>query len=180
MPPNPSPYDWRDLFLLVPVLRVHSDSALIGAVDPNFYSNADLKYGYVRHADGFRDLPKVGSLRKYDIKEGYTLWMRLGRSDKTVSGTVFSLCYDWFNIRDYYEKGFVSVASCHVVLDITVPIERGDSGSPVYALEGSQGNVFVQAYGVVSAREGLCITDINYCTLGAVVAPIDWINVKLS
>jgi len=181
MPPNPVPYDWIDIFLLVPVLRVHSDSALIGVVDPNFFSNAGLKYDYVRRPDGFNDLPKVRQLSKYDIKEGDRLWMRLGRSDKTVSAAVNSLCYDWFNIRDYYEKGFVSVASCHVVLDITVPIERGDSGSPVYALEGRQGNVFVWAYGVVSAREGLCIPGTDYCIISrAIVAPIDWINVKLS
>ena len=180
MPPNPVPYDWIDIFLLVPVLRVHSDSALIGVVDPNFFSNAGLKYDYVRRPDGFNDLPKVRQLSKYDIKEGDRLWMRLGRSDKTVSAAVNSLCYDWFNIRDYYEKGFASVVSCHVALDTTTLLQGGDSDSPVYALEGRRGADFVRAYGVVSAREAVCIPGINYCTLGAVVAPIDWMYVKLS
>jgi len=169
MPPNPGPYDWIDL-LWWSVLHVHSNSALIGVVDPNFFSNADLKYDYVRRPDGFNDLPKVGSLRKYDIKEGDTLWMRLGRSDKTVSGTVFSLCYDWFNIRDYYEKGFASVVSCHVALDTTTLLQEGDSGSPVYALTWGPGGYVVWAYGVLSG---------NY-EYGTIVAPIDWIYVKVS
>jgi hypothetical protein len=135
----------------------------------------------VRRADGFRDLPIVGTLNKYDVKEGDGLWMRLGRSDKTVRGTVKSLCYDWASIGDLFEKGFVLVVHCHVLLDITVPLERGDSGSPVYALEGRRGADFVRAYGVVSAREALCIPGTDYCIISrAIVAPIDWINVKLS
>jgi len=180
MPPNPVPYDWRDLFLSVPVLRVHSDSALISAVDPNFFSNAGLKYGYVRRADGFNDLPIVGQLSKYDVKGGDTLWMRLGHSAETVSGTVFSLCHSVAYGGDAakFENQFVPVMSCHVALDTTF-LQEGDSGSPVYALRGSRGNVFVWAYGVVSGRDILCLPDINYCTLGAVVAPIDWMYVKL-
>jgi hypothetical protein len=165
-----------------PTLYVLSDSAFIGVRDPNFFSNAGLKYGYVRHTD-LGELPIIGSLRKYDVKEGDVLWMTLGRSAKTVSGTVKSLCYDWVNpdVLDFLEKGFVSVASCHVALDITVPLEKGDSGSPVYALEGRRGNVFVRAYGVVSAREGLCIPGTDYCIISrAIVAPIDWRNVKVS
>jgi hypothetical protein len=65
-------------------------------------------------------------------------------------------------------------------LDTTL-LQEGDSGSPVYALEGRRGADFVRAYGVVSAREGLCIPGTDYCIISrAIVAPIDWINVKLS
>lgn len=96
-----------------------SDSAFIGVRDPNFFSNAGLKYGYVRRANGFRDLPIVGTLNKYDVKEGDRLWMRLGRSDKTVSGTVISLCYSAAYLGDYLTGivPFVPVMSCHVALD---------------------------------------------------------------
>jgi len=181
----PGPYIWGVWPLgqfMLPALYVLSDSALIGVRDPNFFSNAGLKYGYVRHTD-LGELPIIGTLRKHDVKVGDVLWMTLGRSAKTVSGTVNSLCYIWVNpdILDFLEKRFVSIAFCHVALDTTVPLERGDSGSPVYALEGRRGNVFVRAYGVVSAREGLCIPGTNCCIISrAIVAPIDWINVKLS
>jgi hypothetical protein len=47
--------------------------------------------------------------------------------------------------------------------------QPGDSGSPVYALEGRRGADFVRAYGVVSGSNG-----------DAVVAPFDWIYVKVS
>jgi hypothetical protein len=136
----------------------------------------------VRRADGSRDLPIIGTLNKYDVKEGDTLWIRLGYSDKTVRGTVISLCHSLPpNIRDFFEKGFVSVAHCHVALDTTTLLQEGDSGSPVYALEGRRGNVFVRAYGVVSAREALCIPGTKYCLITrAIVAPIDWRNVKVS
>jgi hypothetical protein len=184
---NPGPYKWGVYWFLgvipLPALYVVSDSALIGVRDPNFFSNAGLEYGKVRRADGFRDFPIVGTLRKFDVKGGDTLWMRLGRSDKTVSATVYSLCHTVAYIGDYYVFGgvlpFVPVMSCHVALDTTTFLQKGDSGSPVYALRGSQGNVFVWAYGVVSGRDILCNPDINYCTLGAIVAPIDWIYVKL-
>ncbi len=182
----PGPYKWgvyRWGVIPLPALYVLSDSALIGVRDRNFFSNAGLEYGKVRRADGSRDLPIIGTLRKHDVKEGDRLWIRLGYSDRTISGTVNSLCYSWVNpnIRDFLEKGFVSIAFCHVVLDITVPIEGGDSGSPVYTLEGRQDARFVRAYGVVSAREGLCIPGTDYCIISrAIVAPIDWINVKLS
>jgi hypothetical protein len=184
---NPGPYKW-DVYWLwgiipLPALYVVSDSALIGVRDPNFFSNAGLKYGEVRRADGFNDLPIIGSLGKYDVKEGDTLWMRLGHSDKTVSATVYSLCHSVAYIGDYNVFGgilpFVPVMSCHVALDTTTFLQKGDSGSPVYALSGSRGNVFVWAYGVVSGRDLLCNPDINYCTLGAIVAPFDWIYVKL-
>jgi hypothetical protein len=151
----------------LPALEVLSDSALIGVRDPNFFSNACLKYGYVRRADGFNDLPIKGSLSKYDVKEGDRLWMRLGRSDKTVSATVKSLCYS----ADYtsWNFPFVRIASCHVLIG-PASVQQGDSGSPVYALEGRRGNaLFVWAYGVVSGSNG-----------NTVVAPIDWIYVKVS
>ena len=167
----PGPYKW-DVTpppFMLPALYMLSDSALIGVRDPNFFSNAGLKYGYVRRADGFRDLPIVGSLRKYDVKEGDGLWMRLGRSDDTVSSTVKSLCYSWLSIGDYFEKGFVPVVSCHVALDTTLP-QRGDSGSPVYALRLGPSSYVVHAYGVLSARG---FTE-------SLVAPIDWIYVKVS
>ena len=181
---NPGPYKWGVYWLGViplPALEVLSDSALIGVRDPNFFSNAGLEYGKVRRADGFRDLPIIGSLSKYDVKEGDRLWIRLGHSDKTVSGTVYSLCYSVAYIGDYLSGfvPFVPVMSCHVALDTTTFLQKGDSGSPVYALSGSRGNVFVWAYGVVSGRDLLCNPDVNYCTLGAIVAPIDWIYVKL-
>jgi len=148
-----------------------SDSAFIGVRDPNFFSNAGLKYGYVRRANGFRDLPIVGTLNKYDVKEGDRLWMRLGRSDKTVSGTVISLCYSAAYLGDYLTGivPFVPVMSCHVALDTATLPQLGDSGSPVYALEGRRGADFVRAYGVVSGLHRYSV----------VVAPIDWINVKL-
>ena len=184
---NPGPYKW-DVYWLwsvipLPGLYVLSDSALIGVRDPNFFSNAGLKYGKVRRADGFRDLPIIGKLGKYDIKEGDTLWMRLGHSDKTVSATVYSPCHSVAYIGDYNIFGgilpFVPVMSCHVALDTTTFLQKGDSGSPIYALRGRRGNAFVWAYGVVSGRDLLCNPDINYCTLGAIVAPIDWVYVKL-
>jgi hypothetical protein len=167
---NPGPYKWGT-WLWYPALYVLSDSALIGVRDPNFFSNAGLKYGYVRRADGFNDLPIVGSLRKYDVKEGDTLWMRLGRSDRTVSATVKSLCYSapyWREYNEYLRRQFVPVMSCHVL--INAPAQLGDSGSPVYALRGTRGNVFVWAYGVVSGSNNI----------DTVVAPFDWIYVKLS
>jgi hypothetical protein len=179
----PGPYRWGLWGIIpLPALYVFSDSALIGVRDPNFFSNVGLKYGYVRRADGFNDLPIVGKLGKYDVKEGDTLWMRLGRSDKTVSATVYSLCHSVAYIGGYLIRRivpFVPVMSCHVALDTTTLPQLGDSGSPVYALRGSRGNVFVWAYGVVSGRDLLCNPDINYCTLGAIVAPFDWIYVKL-
>jgi hypothetical protein len=167
---------------MLPALYVVSDFALIGVRDPNFFSNAGLEYGKVRRADGFRDLPIIGTLNKFDVKEGDTLWIRLGYSDRTVRGTVKSLCHSLPpRIEVFFEKGFVPVVLCHVALDITVPIHEGDSGSPVYVLEGRRGNVFVRAYGVVSAREGLCIPGTDYCIISrAIVAPIDWRNVKVS
>jgi hypothetical protein len=160
-------------------LYVHSDSAFIGVRDPNFFSNAGLKYGYVRRANGFRDLPIVGKLGKYDVKEGDTLWMRLGRSNSTVSATVKSLCYSVAYVSYLVHVQFVPVMSCHVALD-PAPLQRGDSGSPVYTLEGRRGNVFVRAYGVVSGREAVCIPGTDYCiTFRTIVAPIDWMDVKL-
>jgi hypothetical protein len=166
----PGPYDWRQFWR--PVLRVHSDSALIGVRDPNFFSNAGLKYGYVRRANGFRDLPIIGKLGKYDVKEGDRLWMRLGRSDRTMSGTVSSLCYSAAYLGDYFIRGivpFVPVMSCHVALDTTTLPQLGDSGSHVYTLEGRRGARFVRAYGVFSGVHRYRV----------VVAPIDWIYVKL-
>ncbi len=151
-----------------PILYVFSDSALIGVRDPNFFSNAGLKYGYVRRANGFRDLPIIGKLGRYDVKEGDELWMRLGRSDRTVSATVRSLCYCAPLIMDYFKYNFVPVVSCHVLIG-PVSAQPGDSGSPVYALEGRRGNVFVRAYGVVSGGSAV----------NTVVAPIDWMDVKL-
>jgi hypothetical protein len=65
-------------------------------------------------------------------------------------------------------------------LDTTL-LQPGDSGSPVYALEGRRGADFVRAYGVVSAREAWCIPGTDYCLITrAIVAPIDWIYVKVS
>jgi hypothetical protein len=52
-------------------------------------------------------------------------------------------------------------------LDTTL-LQDGDSGSPVYALRGRRDDVFVWAYGVVSGSNG-----------DTVVAPFDWIYVKL-
>ncbi len=165
---NPGPYKW-DTWLGLPVLNVLSDSALIGVVDPNFFSDVGLEYGKVRRADGFRDLPIVGKLSKYDVKVGDGLWMRLGRRDRTVGARVSSLCYSVAYIWDLFEKGFVSVVSCHVALDTIIPIP-GDSGSPVYALRlGESGYVVVYAYGVVSGKN----------IANTFVAPIDWIYVKL-
>ncbi len=146
-----------------------SDSALIGVRDPNFFSRVGLKYGYVRRADGFRDFPIAGSLRKYDVKVGDGLWMRLGHRDRTVGARVTSLCHSVAHIRDYFEKGFVSVLACHVALDTIIPIP-GDSGSPVFALRlGEGGYVVVYAYGVVVGKN----------IANTFVAPIDWIYVKL-
>jgi hypothetical protein len=55
-----------------------------------------------------------------------------------------------------------------------------DSGSPVYALRWGPGGYVVWAYGVVSAREAVCIPSI-YCFISrAIVTPIGWIYVKLS
>jgi hypothetical protein len=148
-----------------------SDSALIGVRDLNFFSNAGLKYGYVRRANGFRDLPIVGTLRKYDVREGDRLWIRLGRSDRTISGTVYSLCYSAAYLGDYLAEivPFIPVMSCHVALNTTTFPQLGDSGSPVYTLEGRRGADFVRAYGVLSGVHSRRV----------VVAPIDWIYVKL-
>jgi hypothetical protein len=170
-----SSYKWGVYWLgFIPLtaLEVHSDSALIGVRDPNFFSKAGLKYGYVRRANGFVDLPIIGTLRKYDVKEGDRLWMRLGRSDRTISGTVYSLCYSAVYLGDYLAEivPFVPVMSCHVALDTTTFPQRGDSGSPVYTLEGRRGADFVRAYGVLSGVHGRRV----------VVAPIDWMDVKVS
>jgi hypothetical protein len=171
---NPGPYKWEIIPwpswpFIRPALFVLSDSALIGVRDPNFFSNAGLKYGEVRRADGFNDLPIVGKLGKYDVKEGDTLWMRLGYSDKTVSSTVKSLCESKLidnmpEIRDY-----AIVLSCHVTLNGKLS-EEGDSGSPVYALRWGPRGYEVLAYGVVSGNSAD----------STIVAPIDWIYVKVS
>jgi hypothetical protein len=163
---NPGPYDWEDI-LWWSVLRVHSDSALIGVRDPNFFSNVGLKYGEVRRADGFNDLPIVGKLGKYDVKEGDRLWIRLGRSDKTVSSTVKSLCESMF-LGDT-ELPYTVDIYCHVALNGNL-IQKGDSGSPVYALRWGPRGYEVLAYGVVSGNSAD----------NTIVAPIDWINVKVS
>ncbi len=170
-----SSYEWGVYWLgFIPLtaLYVHSDSALIGVRDPNFFSNAGLEYGYVRRANGFNDLPIIGKLGKYDVKEGDTLWMRLGRSDRTISGTVYSLCYSAAYLGDYFRGivPFVPVMSCHVALDTATLPQLGDSGSPVYALEGRRGARFVRAYGVLSGVHRQRV----------VVAPIDWMDVKVS
>jgi hypothetical protein len=167
---NPGPYKWgvTPQPFRLPALEVLSDSALIGVRDPDYFSNAGLKYGYVRRADGFRDLPIIGKLGKYDVKEGDRLWIRLGYSDRTVRGTVKSLCFSAFNILDYFKYNFVPIVSCHVLIG-PAPAQPGDSGSPVYTLEGRRGNVFVRAYGVVSGGSAV----------DTVVAPIDWIYVRL-
>jgi hypothetical protein len=170
---NPGPYDWVDLFLVRPVLRVHSDSALIGVRDPNFFSNAELKYGYVRRADGFNDLPIVGKLGKYDVKEGDRLWIRLGYSDRTVSSTVKSLCASKILDNDKsmpeIRNAYTIDLYCHVTLNEKLG-QEGDSGSPVYALRWGPRGYEVLAYGVYS----------GYSTDSTIVAPIDWINVKVS
>jgi hypothetical protein len=166
----PGPYRW-DVTpppFVSPALYVLSDSALIGVRDPNFFSNAGLKYGYVRRANGFVDMPIVGSLSKYDVRIGDGLWMRLGRRDRTVGATVSSLCHSLLYIWDLFEKGFVSVVSCHVALDTIIPIP-GDSGSPVYALRLGESGYVVYAYGVVSGKN----------IANTFVAPIDWIYVRL-
>ncbi len=147
---------------------MHSDSALIGVVDPNFFRNAGLEYGKVRRADGFRDLPIIGTLRKYDVKEGDRLWIRLGYSDQTVSSTVKSLCEsrcvnNMPEIRDY-----TIVLFCHVSLNGRLG-QEGDSGSPVYVLQSGPGGYVVWAYGVYS----------GYSPDSTIVAPFDWIYVKL-
>jgi hypothetical protein len=154
---NPGPYEWRDI-LWWSELRVHSDSALIGVRDPNFFSNAGLKYGEVRRADGSRDLPIVGKLGKYDVKEGDTLWIRLGYSAKTVSLKVKSLCE---NMASGEGLPFTAYVVCHVGLDGTL-VQEGDSGSPVYALRRGPRGYEVLAYGVVSG---------NYDS-GTIVAPL--------
>ncbi|MFZ8809729.1 MAG: hypothetical protein ACO2PN_16705 [Pyrobaculum sp.] len=162
----PGPYKWDVTSPpRLPVLYVVSDSAFIGVRDPNFFSNAGLKYGYVRLANGFRDLPIIGKLGQYDVKEGDELWMRLGRSDRTMSGTVKSLCYSVPHILDYFRYNFVPVVACHVLIG-PAPAREGDSGSPVYVLEGRRGNVFVRAYGVVSGGSAV----------DTLVAPIEWIG----
>jgi len=179
----PGPYMWgvTPPPFVLPALYVFSDSALIGVRDPNFFSNAGLIYGSVRRANGLFDMPIVGSLWKYDVKEGDTLWIRLGRSDTTVSRTVSSLCYSVAYTGDYSRiVPFVPVTSCHVALDPT-SLQRGDSGSPVYALKPGPIGYAVWAYGVLSGREAVCIPGTDYCIiLRTIVAPIDWINVKLS
>jgi len=165
---RPGPHVWSIWplgQLWLPALYVFSDSALIGVRDPNFFSNAGLKYGYVRLANGFRDLPIIGKLGQYDVKEGDELWMRLGRSDRTMSGTVKSLCYSVPHILDYFRYNFVPVVACHVLIG-PAPAREGDSGSPVYVLEGRRGNVFVRAYGVVSGGSAV----------DTLVAPIEWIG----
>jgi hypothetical protein len=173
----PGPYSW-DAYL--PHLYVLSDSALIGIRDPNFFSETGLIYGSVRRANGFLDMPIVGSLRKYDVKEGDRLWIRLGYSDRTVSAAVTSLCYSVPYANYFFRLNFVPVMSCHVALDPT-SLQRGDSGSPVYALKPGPIGYEVHAYGVLSGREAVCLPDTDYCIiLRTIVAPIDWINVKLS
>jgi hypothetical protein len=170
---NPGPYNWRDV-LWWSELHVYSDSALIGVRDPNFFSNAGLKYGSVRLADGSKDLPIVGQLSKYDVKEGDRLWMRLGRSDKTVSSTVKSLCesYSITSIGDM-QLPYTAVMDCHVALNGNL-VQKGDSGSPVYALRWGPSGYGVYAYGVVSGYKSAFFTD------STIVAPIDWIYVKVS
>jgi len=161
---NPAPYDWRQFFVW-PVLRVYSDSALIGVRDPNFFSNAGLKYGYVRA--GPIDLPIVGQLGKYDVKEGDRLWISAGRSATTVSSTVKSLCESMLNTELPYYVDLL----CHVTLNGKLG-QEGDSGSPVYALRWGPSGYVVWAYGVVSGYQS--VFDSTF------VAPIDWIYVKLS
>jgi hypothetical protein len=164
---TPGPYDWVDI-LWWSVLRVHSDSAPIGVRDPNFFSNAGLKYGYVRRADGFNDLPIVGKLSKYDVKEGDRLWIRLGYTGQTVSSTVKSLCEGRF-VNNMPEIPYPVDLYCHVTLNGKLS-QEGDSGSPVYVLRWGPRGYEVLAYGVLSGNS----------TDSTIVAPIDWIYVKVS
>jgi hypothetical protein len=169
---NPGPYKWG----VTPppfrssVLYVLSDSALIGVRDPNFFNNAGLKYGEVRLADGFNDLPIVGSLSKYDVKEGDRLWIRLGYTGQTVSPTVKSLCESKIvNSMPEIRNTYIVVLLCHVTLNEKLG-QEGDSSSPVYALTWGRRGYEVLAYGVLS----------GYYEYGTIVAPFDWIYVKVS
>lgn len=108
---NPSPYAWGPS---LPQLYVLSDSALIGVREPNYFENMGLRFGYVRKADGFKDLPIAGRLGKYDVKVGDGLWLRKGLTGETVSLVVNSLCYSVGYVKYYAAVGFVPVVSCQL------------------------------------------------------------------
>jgi len=146
----------------------------VGVREPNYFENMGLRFGYVRKADGFKDLPIAGRLGKYDVKVGEGLWVRAGRSDKTVSLVVQSLCYSVGYVKYSAETGFVPVVSFHVALD-PAPLQPGDSGSPVYVLRLGQSGYVAWAYGILSGKEAF-----YNIVLRTIVAPIDFIYVKVS
>lgn len=149
---NPSPYFWD--CSLPQLYVVLSDSALIGVRGSNYFENTGLRFGYVRKADGFNDLPIVGQLRKYDVKVGDKLWLREGHTGETVSLTVNSLCRTApYAIYLFYLK-FAIATSCRVSLDST-QIQMGDSGSPVYVLRLGQSGYVAWAYGILSGKRGI-------------------------
>jgi hypothetical protein len=157
----PGPHDWAfDPLILNWRIRVYSDVAYIGANDAQLFQKSGIAFGYIKKADGFRNLPITRQLNKEDVKVGGSLTVRFGKSDKTTTFRVASLCYStyWLDILyPLYDPRFPPYARiCHVRLDGEDGME-GDSGSPVYVLAGSE----VWAYGVYSGR-------VN----GTIVAPL--------
>jgi len=177
---NPGPYYWWEWYIK-PMLFVQSDSALIGkANDPSYFERLGLKFGYIRGADGSSDLPIMLQLSKYDVKEGDSLWIRLGRSGVVSKNVVNSLCASFLPLPDFIRSIFdpsvyyIPALSCHTRLSAgTYEPVPGDSGSPVYRLRiGSDYRyAVVDAYGVLSAEEW---------TKEVYVADISWIYVKVS
>jgi hypothetical protein len=126
----------------------------VGAVD-DFFSQLDIRYGYVAKADGNRDLPVLAQLGRYNRSVGSRLHMRLGRSETISSGNIISHCERHTNDMTLQYYGFVVVTACAVKLGQVSPWpQEGDSGSPVYDYVTSGGNVIgVAAYGVLFGRE---------------------------
>ncbi len=175
---NPGPYYWR--WRIKPVLFVQSDSAVIGRVDPDYFKRNDLKFGYVRKADGRNNLPIMLQLSKYDVKVGDSLWIRLGRSDAVSRNVVNSLCASpSIDLIECIKKiidpsvYYIAVLDCHTRLSAGEPIP-GDSGSLVYRLRIGPDYRYavVDAYGIY--------VGMDKDTKELYVADISWIYVKVS
>ena len=132
-------------------LYVHFDTAWLGLYvrDPSLIlQKASLIYGYIRKADGLRDLPIIGQLMHYDVPISSQLWVSLGRSQQTKRGYVTSLCSSWRAEYNLLRVIFI----CQVKM-FGVKVEFGDSGSPVYLLATDRKGVL--AYGVQSGKSRL-------------------------
>jgi hypothetical protein len=177
---NPGPYYWG--WRIKPVLFVQSDSALIGRVDPDYFVRNDLKFGYVRKADGSADLPIMLQLSKYDVKIGDSLWIRLGYSNAVSRNVVNSLCASpSIDLIECIKKiidpsvYYIAVLDCHTRLSAgTYEPIPGDSGSPVYRLRIGPDYRYavVDAYGIY--------VGMDKDTKELYVADISWIYVKVS